>query len=440
MTTFHQVSPDVFGELAAGRGGPEAVRTLRDARLSKHLLLLRHIVQQWPWDIAERTDAIEVLSSAQRASPQIFAHLLSDPMVGAWVARTARRLDDPAGCVPADTGHLAAIAVAAAARTGGDTRLALPVRDGVVPVPTLGAAQVNQASGTTVPVTVRAGELRFGGGSDAVVVADPDVTAGGSWLTLRRLPGAGEARRTGVCLDDLDPYRDCYHVPAAARLPQAQVSRWQTVFADTCELLATHLPRRGAELAEGLRTLVPLRDLGLGRARSATARDAFGACALTPPESPADLALTMIHEFQHSKLSALLDLVRLVAPGGQSRFFAPWRLDPRPAGGLLQGVYAFLAVAEAWRDLRAVPALTSMAEQEFADLREQVSIALHQLRGSGELTSHGERFAEGMQHALNMLMAEPLPGETVWRARTALAANRDRWQERNGAVVAAVAR
>ena len=56
-------------------------------------------------------------------------------------------------------------------------------------------------------------------------------------------------------------------------------------------------------------------------------------------------AETLVHETQHLKLCALLDLVTLARPDDGRRYYAPWRPDPRPAGGLLQGAYAFLGVS-----------------------------------------------------------------------------------------------
>ena len=85
----------------------------------------------------------------------------------------------------------------------------------------------------------------------------------------------------------------------------------------------------------------------------------------------------MVHEFQHSKL------------------WAPWRTDPRPLGGLLQGVYAFLGVADTWRALAARPALGDLAMREFAEAREQVDVALGELTGAGALTPAGEVFVDG---------------------------------------------
>jgi HEXXH motif-containing protein len=46
-----------------------------------------------------------------------------------------------------------------------------------------------------------------------------------------------------------------------------------------------------------------------------------------------------VHEVQHLKLAALLDIVTLTMPGEHDRYYAPWRDDPRPLSGLLQGTY-----------------------------------------------------------------------------------------------------
>ena len=54
-------------------------------------------------------------------------------------------------------------------------------------------------------------------------------------------------------------------------------------------------------------------------------------------DAPA-LAAALVHEVQHSKLNAVIDIVPLVRPGvGHRRYYAPWRDDPRPPAGLLQG-------------------------------------------------------------------------------------------------------
>jgi uncharacterized protein len=185
-------------------------------------------------------------------------------------------------------------------------------------------------------------------------------------------------------------------------------------------------------LAAGLRAIVPLADPGTGAARSATVRDAFGSFGLTRPTSAADFAVTMVHEFQHSKLSAVLDLVPLYDAADRTAYYAPWRLDPRPIGGLLQGAYAFLGVADTWRSLRGDAGLRELAEREFAGVREQVRQGLDVLAASGRLTPAGQRFLAGMQSTMHSMMGEQLPASVVRQARAALADNHDAWRQRNG--------
>jgi HEXXH motif-containing protein len=234
-----------------------------------------------------------------------------------------------------------------------------------------------------------------------------------------------------VSMEDTDPYRDAYHAPPSQRLPDQQYEQWQALFEDAWELLGELLPERAAEMANGLRSLVPLKDDGSGAARSGTARDSIGAAGLTRPTSAADFAVTLVHEFQHSKLSAVLDLHSLYIDGGKERHFAPWRVDARPTSGLMHGVYAFLGVADAWRALRAAPSLDLVAAQQFATTREQVRVALTSLEQSFELTPNGRRFVQGMRGALDRLLAESLPDAMIRDARRALAERRASWDRRH---------
>jgi HEXXH motif-containing protein len=231
-------------------------------------------------------------------------------------------------------------------------------------------------------------------------------------------------------VDDLDPFRNSYHIPAAGRLSDSEVARWNDLFDGAWRLLTSLAPGHASELAAGLRTMVPLA-ADTGPARSATVRDAFGSFGLTPPDSPTELAIAMVHEFQHSKLSALLDLIPLHEPSGPETYFAPWRRDPRPLGGLFQGVYAFLAIADLWCSLREEPTMRLVAERGLARIREQVSAGLSELTSSDKLTPAGERFVAGMRARLDALFAVPVPVEVETAAREALRRDHQEWQRRN---------
>lgn len=119
--------------------------------------------------------------------------------------------------------------------------------------------------------------------------------------------------------------------------------------------------------------------------------------------SASALALLMIHEFQHVKLGAVLDMTDLHDPHDTRLFEAPWREDPRPLEGLLQGTYAHVGVTDFWRVRRFTApdaGEREHAEAEFALWFEHTLRATHVLAGSGSLTPLGLRFVEALRTTL----------------------------------------
>jgi HEXXH motif-containing protein len=419
----HEVPDSRFAALASGFGGPEAIADLAGAQRSKRLLLLRAISQA-----AEDRTATEVLIQADRRDRHVVADLMSDPLVGAWAADAVRPPADPA-----DLGQLSALAAAAAARTGFDVRLNTRTRARRITLPTLGTALL-EADGMAV-LTVKDGRVTVHGDSGTVSASDDDPR----WQSLRRLRARHDDRRGTLAVEDGNPYRDCYHAPPADRLSDTDFARWQELYAEAWALLAGFAPERADEIAAGLRSVVPLATGDDAMARSGTARDAFGTMGLTCPGSATEFAVTLVHEFQHSKLSALLDLVPLYVPGGYKLHFAPWRTDARPTSGLIQGVYAFFGVADTWRSLLAAPGLAQQAAREFAIVRRQVQTGLTALEGSTELTPKGSEFAAGMRVALDALLAVPVPPAAARAADAALAERRRIWETHNGGALPSTA-
>jgi HEXXH motif-containing protein len=426
MTSFHLLSGRAFDTLSRGRGDATSIRTLADAQLSNNLLLIRYLTQAWTVP-AQRDAAVDVLAEAQAQDPDAVRDLLVQPMIAAWAAHTARQVRGTAPTPIGDLGHLSAIAAVAAVRCGIEARLTVAAHDGQVHLPTMGAALLPSADGEIVELIVKGGQLSVvhGGGSVVSGAESP------GWLVSRQLVGTGLPHHR-VTLDDLDPYRGGYHVRVAERLDRAAVDAWQLVFEQAWTLLTTHAPDRAAEISCGLRTMVPLVDMGDGTAKSATPRDTFGGFGLTLPGTAVDMATSLVHEFQHSKLNAILDLVKLHEPTRAPTFFAPWRADPRPISGLYQGVYAFIGVADTWRHLLGAPGLENVAERNFAAIREQVHCGLSTLQESDVLTNDGRRFAAGLRRTVNELYAIELPPRAVAAARDALHANRTAWRTRNG--------
>jgi uncharacterized protein len=411
MTTYHSLTAQQFDRLATGAGGPEGVAALRTAQVSKHLLLIGYLLREWPGDAAERDHLTDALQAARDRAPDEFAEVIGAPLVGAWTAITARAARHGTA-VRSDFTHLSGLTAVACAAAGVDVDVEVPVRDGLAVLPGVGGIAAPGRDRT--PVRVRNGQI----------TADVDQP-------VRYLTPDRAGRRLRLALDDIDPYRHGHHAPPAPRLDPVELARWRESLDEAWQLLAELAPDRADELSAGLRTLVPLVQADQRSARSATIRHAFGVFGLTRPPSATDFAVTLVHEFQHSKLSAMLDLMPMTDPADDRRYFAPWRVDPRPLSGLLQGVYAFVGVADTWRALRNVAGVQATAEREFAEARLQVDRGLDAVERSRSLTPAGERLAARMRATTDRLLAEPVPPAVDRAAEAALQRIHDQWQARN---------
>jgi HEXXH motif-containing protein len=423
-TSYHRLPEQLLDGLAGSAGGPDASRALAEAQLSKHLLLIADLLRRWSGPAGERDHLIAALEAARSADPAAAARVLGSPMVGAWVTIVSRAADEGLDG-SADLAHLGAVAAVTCAAAGVDIETNAPVRDNAVALPGLGRLIVGEA--TTARLTVTGGVVTADAGHGPVTASGPET---GHWQPVRTLRADSAGLNVALVLEDLDPYRHGYHAPPMPRLTEDEFQSWQDLFTEAWRLLAEHIPYRAAEIATGLHALVPLHREGRS-ALSATIRHVSGVFGLTRPVSPEDFAVTLVHEYQHVKLSSLLDLTQLTDPADTRRYFAPWRTDPRPLGGLLQGVYAFAGVADTWRALREADGVTTTAEQEFADARLHVDRSLAEIESSDALTPAGEQFAAQLRAFTDSLLAVPLPAEVARQAEDHHRTLHERWLAAN---------
>ncbi|PRY02699.1 HEXXH motif domain-containing protein [Allonocardiopsis opalescens] len=433
----HTLPADAFDALSAGGGDRPTIAVLRSAQLSRRLLQLRAVR-----DLAAGTAhagqvraAYDLLAQAQRTRPEAVTSALLRPQVGSWAARTLRRLrtarPDPAA-LAADLRHLGAIAAAALVAAGDDFSAEVPLRGARLVLPGIGALLLDGAAGGT-------GLLRRTGGalvlrsSGRTTALPGDLSAEAPhWLPLRRLAAVCDGERLELSIEDIDPYRDGHGLAVADRLPHDALRRWRRKLADAWELLVRHHPGYAQGIAAGLRELVPLAAAPDGRDRSATAGDSFGSTALSEPADGTALAVALLHEFQHTKLSALLDLVALHDHPAGNRLYAPWRDDPRPLAGLLQGVYAHAGVVDFWRTQRTLvqgPA-ARYADFQYARWYRPTCEAARAVADSGLLNAYGRRFVAGLRRRLAELDA-PVPEQAGRLAEDAAADHEVTWRLRH---------
>ncbi|MCZ9337837.1 HEXXH motif-containing putative peptide modification protein, partial [Streptomyces sp. TRM76130] len=96
---------------------------------------------------------------------------------------------------------------------------------------------------------------------------------------------------------------------------------------------------------------------------------------------------------------------------------APWRPDPRPYDGLLQGTYSHLAMASYYqrRALLTRSPDRDWAWTQHARYRAQVGAALPALVGSPDLTAPGRRFVDEMAATYQRMADHPAPRDHTAR-------------------------
>lgn len=414
---YHRLPVTAFDALSSD--GTELIGLLRRSQYSKHALLLRGIGEQAP-------AAYGLLATAQRKNPDAVGTVVRYPSVGVWAYRTMLACRGGPRIPGASPDLLGNIAAAAAIRAELPAELTVPVSDGQVVLPSLGIADAPAASTATVQVTSAGTHVRSASGH---VTIPPDCHAAAvGWRPLRPvLPTTGEMG--GIVVDDVDPFR----MPAVPHMVTvSDLDRWRPAFADAWELLRLHHPAVAAEVAAVVSAVIPLASPAHGQV-SSSSPEAFGAVAMSEPIDARTLAVTLAHEVQHMKLSAVLDLVPLTHPDDGSRYYAPWRDDPRPAGGLLQGTYAYLGVTRFWRRQRSVGVTPdSVAHAEFARWRDAALLGCTTLLGSGQLTEDGERFVRLMAATLRRWQDEPVPETARRLAAEKNERHRARWESQHG--------
>jgi uncharacterized protein len=421
----YRLSAQQFADLAAGGGGREAVTALAAAEYCKHVILLDGVltaVRDSPLH-GDAREGYDLLAEAWRVNPLEAERVIAYPAVGVWARRTILAIRGGVPDQAPDPGDLRTIGATAAIRAGLHAEIDVPVRAGRVVLPSLGAATIANSSQRFVTVRVKPTGTRIG----SVAVPPGSTDDGPGWLALSRV-SVGSLR---VVIDDLHPFR----MPGTTDLspPTTDPSTWKRALRDAWRVLETDHPEAAAEVAASISVIVP-RSSESGRAVSSTSPEAFGAVAMSLPHDPVTGAESLVHEVQHLKLGAMLDIVRLTLPDDGRRYYAPWRDDPRPLGALLQGTYAFLGVAGFWRRQRRLAGHTSTADRMFVRRLYGVTMAVETLRSSGSLSSEGLAFVGQMERTLASWEDDSVPTAERILAWRLAQDHRERWESEYGSV------
>ncbi|MEV6619725.1 HEXXH motif domain-containing protein [Amycolatopsis sp. NPDC051106] len=374
--------------------------------------------------------AWELLGRAQNVAAESVEKILAHPYVGSWVGYTTRLYrHDVSSDLPlwVHVGHIRCIAAAAAILAGIPFEIEVPVWHRYVTLPTLGMAKLGTGDPCSVAVVRSHGgqvEVDNGRGRVRVHRADPH------WYPVREVVLEASERRLALRLDDVDLYRGLYEPQRPSRLTAEEVEPWRSVLEGAWRLLTTHLPAVADAFPEGLESVVPEPAVPF-RLPSASTGEAFGSAIIAYSSDPAAMAAALVHEFQHIRLGGLLHLLPLHDEDRRERFYAPWRDDPRPLGGVIHGIYAFFGVAAFWRALSRAEPQNLLAGFEFALWRRQTWHTLLTIRNDSAITQAGRRFLSGIAGALGPWQTEPVAAESMRWVHRAVADHYAGWRIRH---------
>jgi HEXXH motif-containing protein len=384
-----------------------------------------------------------MLDAIERRSPEVVRDLLGCPQFGAWADTCIRRLLVPAAQaapdgvpLPVELGHLSVFAATAAIRSGQTFELEIPLRQGEVSFPSLGTARPGSiAEWEWATVDGDASGVRVRSSVSTVQVLGGRVPPGRAavdWSAVPRVTVESGDLVLDVVLDNSDPYLDRYGI-ARIGLSADTLAAWRRMIGQAWAILAVDHPWLARVVTATVRTLVPLARPGPTRSSSSTDLASFGAVALSLPHDALSMAEVLVHEAHHAVMGAMTDLVPLVTSGSAFVGYAPWRDDPRPAGALLQGIFAHYGMGRFWREQCVVdsPERRRRATAEFARLRMITHRAAETLLRSGAMTEAGQELLTGIRAQLTTWLDQPVPSHATEYALDVSTDHEVRWRLRH---------
>ncbi|MFG2625792.1 radical SAM/SPASM protein FxsBH, inactivated beta-hydroxylase extension form [Streptomyces sp. NPDC048473] len=323
------------------------------------------------WELAATIDGSE---EGARGLDEVLAH----PYTRSWLLHAMELVHERPGAVQVAR-QMPAYLAAAVVRAGLDLSVRVTFSGGRIFLPGLGELRITDAGehGTALVRATEDGFLvrREGSGAAELRVVRPQV-AGPGWRPLRRLATPGST--PGLVLDDLDPYRECFGLPAADALDDRAAAGLEARIGEAWTLIETKAPGRTGEMAGRLTTLTPLTRLA--PTEPAVGRHGYGALGISPDGSAEELAFALLRGFRRAELRALCDVTDLYAADGSWEHRMPWQEEPVPFSRLLADTYERMA----------------LGAFEPSCL-EGVPQALDTLEGAAELTVGGKRLLDQMR-------------------------------------------
>lgn len=437
----HTLPLSAFRDVCKGPVAADIIKLIRTTQYSRRKLQLHALAGlaiDDPTAVGTLTGMEEVwslLSTVESRAPEIVEDVLMYPTVGAWLSRMVHRMatDEPATTpLWTELGYLHSMTAAAAIRANVPISIHVPVLYGAINLPTVGQIRLPVAFPIGVAQVLADGRgVRLCAGAVEVALPIELEEQTTDYLPTRTHVSRDEGRELRLRIEDTDPYRAFSAPRRPCRLSFLDAADWGKRIDEAWHLLSASHAHYADEIAVGLTTIMPTIDDD--ELLAASSPSAFGGMMLASPESAAAMAEVVVHELQHSKLNALLDLVALLDEPGTATEYAPWRDDPRTPIGLLHGIYAFASAVEFHQVERAHANSpdTTQADLLFAYRRAQVRDAIDVVRALPTLTDLGQQFVDIAAGRIAACDEEPVDADVLDAVAAMTVDHRATWRMRH---------
>ncbi len=173
---------------------------------------------------------------------------------------------------------------------------------------------------------------------------------------------------------------------------------------DSCSTLLA------SEIFMGVQSLVPVHSHAIDVHRSQTFREIPGLLILSWMSDTSVIVEALVHEYHHHKLNALLNLDPIILESSlEAIYYSPWRDDPRPLSGILQGIYVFQAVLEFGHKILKtdIPILQEKRlKQRVYTAKQQLLTALKVLTTNAKFSLIGQALIEAIEENIDRVQPE----------------------------------
>ncbi|PRP93104.1 hypothetical protein ENSA5_45110 [Enhygromyxa salina] len=163
-------------------------------------------------------------------------------------------------------------------------------------------------------------------------------------------------------------------------------SEWTETLAHGLELIGRYMPDLRGEIDLYLHQIVPV-GYDTRTHLSASYQEVIGTVYMTLHPQLMTMVEATIHEFQHNKLHAQLELDPLLHNAFHPLYSSPVRPDPRPLQGVLLAVHAFFPVARLYQLMRDA-GHEGTRQPDFERRYAQIVAGNHE--GASVLLEHGQ--------------------------------------------------